>query len=78
MGPEAGSTDQQRDHPRQATDVSPGEENEAGGDKNREEQLAMLRHQLDLAVELDLPVIVNCRDAAQPMLGERAARAVVS
>ena len=39
-------------------------------DKNLDEQLAMLRPQLDLAVELDLPVIVHCRDAAEPMLQE--------
>ena len=35
---------------------------------NLEHQLAMLEPQLDLAVELDLPVIVHCRDAADPML----------
>ena len=39
-------------------------------DKNLEEQLAVLRPQLDLAVELNLPVIVHCRDAAEPMLDE--------
>ena len=39
-------------------------------DKNLDEQLAVLRPQLDLAVELDLPVIVHCRDAADPMLKE--------
>ncbi len=44
-------------------------------DKNLEEQLAMLRPQLDLAVELDLPVIVHCRDAAEPMLEELQGRA---
>ena len=44
-------------------------------DKNLEEQLAMLRPQLDLAVELDLPVIVHCRDAAEPMLEELRGRA---
>ena len=30
----------------------------------------MLRPQLALAVELDLPVIIHCRDAAKPMLDE--------
>ena len=44
-------------------------------DKNLEGQLAMLRPQLDLAVELDLPVIVHCRDAAEPMLEELRGRA---
>ncbi|MFZ9560622.1 MAG: TatD family hydrolase, partial [Vulcanococcus sp.] len=29
----------------------------------------------DLAVELDLPVIIHCRDAAEPMLAELRARA---
>ena len=43
-------------------------------DKNLEQQLAMLRPQLDLAVELDLPVIIHCRDAAAPMLDELRAR----
>ncbi|KEF43008.1 MAG: deoxyribonuclease [Cyanobium sp. CACIAM 14] len=37
---------------------------------NLEEQLAVLRPQLDLAVRLDLPVIIHCRDAAEPMLAE--------
>ena len=36
--------------------------------KNLDEQLNVLRPQLDLAVELDLPVIIHCRDAAEPML----------
>ena len=37
-------------------------------ESNLEQQVAMLEPQLDLAVELDLPVIVHCRDAADPML----------
>lgn len=37
-------------------------------DDNLEQQLATLEPQLDLAGELDLPVIVHCRDAAEPML----------
>tara|TARA_B100002051_G_scaffold275602_1_gene320215 strand:- start:1397 stop:2215 length:819 start_codon:yes stop_codon:yes gene_type:complete len=43
-------------------------------DKNLDEQLGVLRPQLDLAVELDLPVIVHCRDAADPMLEELRVR----
>jgi TatD DNase family protein len=35
---------------------------------NLEEQLGMLLPQLDLAEELDRPVIIHCRDAAPPML----------
>jgi TatD DNase family protein len=42
---------------------------------NLEHQLAVLEPQLDLAVELDLPVIIHCRDAAAPMLELFAARA---
>jgi TatD DNase family protein len=42
---------------------------------NLERQLAVLEPQLDLAVELDLPVIIHCRDAAAPMLELFAARA---
>ncbi|KGG14751.1 MULTISPECIES: TatD family hydrolase [unclassified Prochlorococcus] len=36
-------------------------------DSNLEEQMAVLMPQLDLAFELNLPVIVHCRDAASPM-----------
>lgn len=39
-------------------------------DSNLEQQRAVLAPQLDLAVELDLPVIIHCRDAAEPMLAE--------
>lgn len=46
-------------------------------DKNLDEQLAVLGPQLDLAVELDLPVIIHCRDAAEPMLVELRRRAEV-
>jgi TatD DNase family protein len=42
---------------------------------NLDEQLAVLGPQLDLAVELDLPVIIHCRDAAEPMLAELRRRA---
>ena len=42
-------------------------------DKNLDEQLEVLGPQLDLAVELDLPVIIHCRDAAEPMLEFRVA-----
>jgi TatD DNase family protein len=41
---------------------------------NLDEQLQVLQPQLDLAVELDLPVIVHCRDAAEPMLLELRTR----
>ncbi len=37
-------------------------------DKNLQEQLSILKPQLALAVELDLPVIIHCRAAADPML----------
>jgi len=46
-------------------------------ENNLEDQLAVLEPQLDLACALDLPVIVHCRDAADPMLQvlqERASR----
>lgn len=37
-------------------------------DTNLDQQLEVLVPQLDLAGELDLPVIIHCRDAAGPML----------
>jgi TatD DNase family protein len=43
---------------------------------NLERQLAVLEPQLDLAVELNLPVIIHCLDAAAPMLELLAARAL--
>lgn len=39
-------------------------------DSNLEEQLEVLRPQLSLAVEMDLPVIIHCREAASEMLNE--------
>ena len=39
-------------------------------DSNLDEQLKVLRPQLELAIELDLPVIIHCRDAAMEMLTE--------
>ncbi|QEY33553.1 TatD family deoxyribonuclease [Synechococcus sp. RSCCF101] len=45
--------------------------------RNLDQQTAVMAAQLDLAVDLDLPVIIHCRDAAEPMLDllrERAAR----
>ena len=39
-------------------------------DSNLKEQLDVLRPQLALAVELDLPVIIHCREAASQMLKE--------
>lgn len=46
-------------------------------DKNLKEQLAVLGPQLDLAVELNKPVIIHCRDAAEPMLEELRRRKAV-
>lgn len=43
-------------------------------EQNLERQLQVLRPQLDLAVELDRPVIIHCRDAAEPMLAELRSR----
>lgn len=43
-------------------------------EQNLELQLAVLRPQLDLAFELDLPVIIHCRDAAEAMLQELGQR----
>ncbi len=37
-------------------------------DRNLDEQINVLKPQLHLANELDLPVIIHCRDAAAPML----------
>ncbi len=39
-------------------------------DSNLNEQLRILRPQLDLSKELNLPIIIHCRDAAEPMLTE--------
>ncbi len=39
-------------------------------DSNLDDQLKILRPQLELAIELDLPLIIHCRDAAAPMLAE--------
>ena len=39
-------------------------------DSNLEDQLKVLRPQLSLAFELDLPVIIHCREAASEMLNE--------
>ncbi|WP_320663798.1 TatD family hydrolase [Prochlorococcus sp. MIT 1223] len=37
-------------------------------DSNLDQQLSVLRPQIDLANDLDLPVIIHCRDAANEML----------
>ena len=37
-------------------------------DSNVDEQIAILKPQLDLSLELGLPIIVHCRDAAKKML----------
>lgn len=39
-------------------------------ESNIDLQLQVLRPQLDLAIDLDLPVIIHCREAAEPMLIE--------
>jgi TatD DNase family protein len=44
-------------------------------ERNLDQQLEALRPQLDLAVELRLPVIIHCRDAAEAMLAELRPRA---
>ena len=44
-------------------------------ERNLDSQLEVLRPQLDLAVELGLPVIIHCRDAAEAMLAELRPRA---
>lgn len=46
-------------------------------DKNLDEQLDVLCPQLDLAVELNKPVIIHCRDAAEPMLQELGRRQAI-